>query len=836
MLDQGMRFFNCDRIIEEIFMKTSLMAVAFSSALVIPALAANNSETDKAANASTTRDKITPKIVSFSVPSIARTTTVPITAFVASDNVAVSGYMVTLTKTVPPVTDTRWKSVPPIQFVFSGSGLRILYAWAKDKAGNISTPATAKVNIDTTAPTIKTFGVPLKVNSLTIPVTTLTATDNIAVTGYLITETSTAPSITAPGWLTTKPSSYKATQAGSKTLYAWGRDEAGNVSRAKVAKCTLDIPPPPPPPPPPPDGAGGGTTGGGSGVMNTDNTISDQAQSMTMAFDGLAFVTGSYCAQTFYPPGKVADFFGFQYLRDNDPSGMGHNTDFTTLTANPILVLLNDTQLKTLSDLGTAEAALNDAYGYARFPLAKAFRRLIDGDTPSGHPELSRDAVKAYSADLFSIDGKMSYLRAKAYSSVLASLDTTQKTTLAAMKGKGSLTWTQPTQAEVDAVLAKYPNHMMRTYAGEMLAWYLGSVDADVYFCPERQGTYFGSFFMKDIKAMNNPSYTIDSNMTANMGNTFLATLDTTQKAQITSLVTTQKPDLLSIVAKRGEIAKTLRQFLQSESVSETTVVNLAKQYGELDGEISYYYATNFSTVGKSLTTQQKATLLAQRKIATAETGGSPDYDNLCGNGYLYSAPMPANAPSVMNTDFMFGSCAAESSACSTDWECCSFSCGTNNVCTTPFSFSSAAFQDGGTLPITYTCEDSSGGVSPPLTWSGAPQGTVEFALTATTLAVDGMKWNWVLYGIPASVTALTANTTGVGSAGASTDGPELKFYPPCSSGSGARTYTFTLYALSGSPTFSILPVTGDALATAISPLILGSRQMNVTYTFATGH
>jgi len=27
-------------------------------------------------------------------------------------------------------------------------------------------------------------------------------------------------------------------------------------------------------------------------------------------------VTGSFCAQTFYPPGKVADFFGFQYLRD----------------------------------------------------------------------------------------------------------------------------------------------------------------------------------------------------------------------------------------------------------------------------------------------------------------------------------------------------------------------------------------------------------------------------------------------------------------------------------------------------------------------------------------
>jgi hypothetical protein len=205
--------------------------------------------------------------------------------------------------------------------------------------------------------------------------------------------------------------------------------------------------------------------------MNTEQTISDQAQSMTIAFDGLAFVTGSFCAQTFYPPGKVADFFCFQYLRDNDPSGMGHNTDFTTLTADPILVLLNDTQLKILSDLGAEEAALNDKYGYSRLPLAEAFRRLCDGDLPDGKTGLSRDAVKAYSAYLFSIDGEMSYLRAQAYASVLGSMDSAQQATLASMKGKGSLEWTQPTQAQVDAVLKKYPGQMMRTYAGEMLAW-----------------------------------------------------------------------------------------------------------------------------------------------------------------------------------------------------------------------------------------------------------------------------------------------------------------------------------------------------------------------------
>jgi hypothetical protein len=35
-------------------------------------------------------------------------------------------------------------------------------------------------------------------------------------------------------------------------------------------------------------------------------------------------------------------------------------------------------------------------------------------------------------------------------------------------------------------------------------------VEAETFFCPERQGTYFGSFFLKDGPVMGNPDYTID--------------------------------------------------------------------------------------------------------------------------------------------------------------------------------------------------------------------------------------------------------------------------------------------------------------------------------------
>jgi phosphatidylethanolamine-binding protein (PEBP) family uncharacterized protein len=607
-----------------------------------------------------------------------------------------------------------------------------------------------------------------------------------------------------------------------------------------VPRCTTDADCPQPPDKTlvcngdglcvPDGGPDGGQPDGGGGGMNTENTVSDQAQSATIAFDGLAFVTGSFCAQTFYPPGKVADFFGFQYLRDNDPSNLGHNTEFTTLSADPVLAMLNDAQVDAFVALAEQEEQLSDDYGYARFPLAKAFRRLIDGEAPSGHPALSLDAVKAYSGALFAIDGEMSYLRAQAYAGVLASLDASQKAVLDAMKGHGAAEWEQP--AEEPVALRDHGQYsvQLRTYAGEMFAWYAGDVDADVYFCPERQGTYFGSFFMKDVKAMHNPNYTIDSNMTAEMGEAFLAALTADQRALVTGIVTEQKPALMALVDKRAEISTALRGFLQQAVVDEQAVLDLAWQYGELDGEISYYYARDFSTVGRELSEAQRTELMALRKTATAEEDGSADYDEQCGNGYLYSQPL-ASPPTVMNTDFMFGACASAADPCSTDWDCCSFSC-VGGACATPFTFTSAAFQDGGSLPVTYTCDDPAGGVSPPLAWAGAPEGTVEFALLMTTLALDGTKWNWVLFHIPGGATGLAEGATGVGTTGLSSDGPELRYYPPCSTGPGDKVYTFTLYALSETPTFAVpeSEVNGQILTEAIGPWTLASRRLDVTY------
>ena len=53
-------------------------------------------------------------------------------------------------------------------------------------------------------------------------------------------------------------------------------------------------------------------------TLNTDGakftmeqTLSDQAQLTTIAFDGLSFLTGNMGSDSFFPPGKVADYWGF---------------------------------------------------------------------------------------------------------------------------------------------------------------------------------------------------------------------------------------------------------------------------------------------------------------------------------------------------------------------------------------------------------------------------------------------------------------------------------------------------------------------------------------------
>ena len=50
-----------------------------------------------------------------------------------------------------------------------------------------------------------------------------------------------------------------------------------------------------------------GNTDNGTQAFTMEQTISDGAQRTTLAFAGLALITGNIEAQSFFPPGKVAD-------------------------------------------------------------------------------------------------------------------------------------------------------------------------------------------------------------------------------------------------------------------------------------------------------------------------------------------------------------------------------------------------------------------------------------------------------------------------------------------------------------------------------------------------
>ncbi|WP_372681968.1 choice-of-anchor U domain-containing protein [Desulfosarcina sp.] len=89
---------------------------------------------------------------------------------------------------------------------------------------------------DTHAPTITAFSLPATASTLTVAISSLTATDDVGVTGYLLKESAVSPSAGDAGWTAGAPTQYSFASAGISTLYAWAKDAAGNVSTAASAQ------------------------------------------------------------------------------------------------------------------------------------------------------------------------------------------------------------------------------------------------------------------------------------------------------------------------------------------------------------------------------------------------------------------------------------------------------------------------------------------------------------------------------------------------------------------------------------------------------------------------
>jgi Raf kinase inhibitor-like YbhB/YbcL family protein len=131
-----------------------------------------------------------------------------------------------------------------------------------------------------------------------------------------------------------------------------------------------------------------------------------------------------------------------------------------------------------------------------------------------------------------------------------------------------------------------------------------------------------------------------------------------------------------------------------------------------------------------------------------------------------------------------------------------------SNTIATPSSsgltLSSPLFEDQGTLPADLKCtRDGGDGLSPPISWEGAPANTKSFAVImhhypkGRVEGVDNPSHYWLVWNIPADTHSFSrGNVESIGNEGGDKDKRYVGYTPPCSPGNVTHSYTITVYAL----------------------------------------
>ncbi len=149
-------------------------------------------------------------------------------------------------------------------------------------------------------------------------------------------------------------------------------------------------------------------------------------------------------------------------------------------------------------------------------------------------------------------------------------------------------------------------------------------------------------------------------------------------------------------------------------------------------------------------------------------------------------------------------------------------------------TLTSPAFKHDEKIPAKYTC-DGDRALSPPLAWSGAPEGTKSFVLIMDdpdipeifkqSRGIEAFD-HWVLYNIPPQARGIsvgwTTGTPGTNSAGATRDtGP----CPPPEYEPRKHRYIFTLYALHDVLHFDSPPTKQQVLA-VLTPFLIAKTEL----------
>ncbi len=144
----------------------------------------------------------------------------------------------------------------------------------------------------------------------------------------------------------------------------------------------------------------------------------------------------------------------------------------------------------------------------------------------------------------------------------------------------------------------------------------------------------------------------------------------------------------------------------------------------------------------------------------------------------------------------------------------------------------SAAFQEGGSIPRQYTCDGQN--ISPPLEWDTVPARAKTIVLIADDPDAPAKTWvHWVIFDIPATAKSLPENispnkSTAVGGKQGTNDFKKLGYGGPCPP-SGTHRYYFKIYALDKALELAG-EVTKDQVLKAMDGHVLGQGQLMGTY------
>jgi Raf kinase inhibitor-like YbhB/YbcL family protein len=143
------------------------------------------------------------------------------------------------------------------------------------------------------------------------------------------------------------------------------------------------------------------------------------------------------------------------------------------------------------------------------------------------------------------------------------------------------------------------------------------------------------------------------------------------------------------------------------------------------------------------------------------------------------------------------------------------------------FGLTSAAFADGGEIPVRHTCDGED--VSPPLAWSGVPEQTVSLAVVCDDPDAGSTPFvHWLAWNLDPAAAGLAEGEAAPGEG--RNDFGRTGWAGPCPPhGRGRHRYVFRLHALDARPE---LPAgAGRAeLEAAVREHELGSTQLLGTY------